>query len=220
MLKGKTLTPSNVLSFARVLLLIPIYRSLAQNTPEGNAWALAFMGLAVLSDFLDGYLARRLSQISDVGKVLDPLADKICIVSVSWFLASPIRDNAFPLWVLIIILIRETIVVAFGYLIYRRIGLVTTSNIWGKTTSTVLAALLIVYTLQIRHVPPWLATWLPPQLDRFLLWLSLSFMLVSTITYARRFYQLMSQHKNLTYNSGVLTPNQEGPQAPPNGSEN
>jgi len=220
MLKGKPLTPSNVLSIARVLLLIPIFRSLSLNTPAGNAWALLFMGLAVLSDFLDGFLARRLGQISDLGKVLDPVADKICIISVACFLASTARENPFPLWFLITIMAREVLVVGFGYLIYRRCGIISTSNIWGKTTSIVVAALLIVYTLQIRHVPPGLAAWLPPKLDQFLLWLSASFLLVSTLSYARRFYLLLSSQRNATYQSGILRAGSKQTQVPQNGPGN
>jgi CDP-diacylglycerol--glycerol-3-phosphate 3-phosphatidyltransferase len=190
MLQGKALTPSNALSVVRIVLIFPIFQSLSQNTPSGNAWALGFMGLAVISDFLDGFLARRLGQISDLGKILDPLADKVCIVSVCWILASPVRNNPIPAWFLVTVLIREVFVVGTSYIILRRKGFVVTSNIWGKTTSTVIALMLIVYVLQIEALPAGIPG-SPEQLEQFLLWLSLSFLAVSTTTYGIRFYNLM-----------------------------
>ncbi len=202
MLKGKTITPSNVLSIFRVLLLFPVYQGLSQNTTFGNLWALVFMALAVLSDFLDGFLARRLGQISDLGKILDPVADKICIVSVCLMLTSANRSNPLPHWFLFTIILRDVAVLLCGYLIYHRRAVVATSNIWGKTTSVIMAAMLIVYVMQVEEPP--LAPWLPAGLSEILLWLALSFMIVSTGSYAWHFYQMMSERKNLSCNSSVL----------------
>jgi CDP-diacylglycerol--glycerol-3-phosphate 3-phosphatidyltransferase len=209
----KMLTPSNLLSLSRVLLLAPIFLALSQNTRPGNLWALFFMGLAVLTDYFDGYLARRLNQVSDLGKVLDPVADKICLISVGLFLSSGVRANPLPLWFFLLLLARDSAIVAFGYHVYRRVGVISTSNIWGKTTSGVLATLLIVYTMQYQHNPPWLL-WLPARIDEFILWLALSFLLVSTVTYARRSYLLLTQSKSVNYKSRVFSAGPGAPQAP------
>jgi CDP-diacylglycerol---glycerol-3-phosphate 3-phosphatidyltransferase len=190
MLQGKALTSSNALSFVRIVLIFPIFQSLSQNTPAGNVWALGFMGLAVISDFLDGFLARRLGQISDLGKILDPLADKVCIISVCWILSSPVRDNPIPAWFLVTVLARDAFVVGTSYIILKRKGFVVSSNIWGKTTSTVIAFMLMIYVLQIDSLPAGIPG-SPEQLEQFLLWLSLSFLVVSTTTYGYRFYTLM-----------------------------
>jgi len=217
MLKGKTLTPSNVLSLFRIFLLVPIYQGLSQNTVSGNTWALFYMILAVMSDFLDGFLARRLKQVSDLGKVLDPLADKVCILGVCLILTLPVRDNPLPFWFLLVILVREIGIVSGGYLIYRRSKLIVTSNIWGKSASAILSSLLISNALQFEPASPWLS-WSNCQ---FLLWLSLSFMLVSTISYARRFYLLLGKRKGIAH-TGILNANggRESNQAPPDGGKN
>lgn len=199
MLKGKVFTASNALSMFRVLLLIPIYLGLSQNTTRGNIWALCFMSLAILSDFLDGYLARRLGQISDLGKILDPFADKICLIGVCLILASPARANPIPLWFLAVLFGREIVVLIGGYFIYRRQDLIMTSNIWGKSTSTVLAFTLVAYVVRLEPESAWLA-WLN---YRSLLWLSLSFLLVSTVTYGWRFLQAWSG-RNRVVQSGFL----------------
>lgn len=188
MLKTKTLTISNVLSLLRVMLLVPIFQGLSQNTPVGTAWALFYMFIAVLTDFLDGFLARRLDQISDLGKVLDPLADKICIFGVALILTVPIRENPLPTWFLLVIMVREIGILGGGYFIYRRQGIVLTSNIWGKSTSTIIAAMLFSYVINFKPASPWLA-WMN---YRFLLWLSVSFIIVSALSYTWRFLKLLN----------------------------
>jgi CDP-diacylglycerol--glycerol-3-phosphate 3-phosphatidyltransferase len=215
MSKIPILTVSNLLSVSRIFLLAPIFWVLSRNTPSGNVWALFFMALAVLTDFLDGFLARRMGQVSDLGKVLDPVADKICLISVGLFLCSPHRANPLPPWFFILLIARDVAVVGLGYYLYRRVRIITTSNIWGKTTSGVLATMLIIYTLQFHHNPPFLS-WLPSRLDQFVLWLAFSFMLVSTLSYARRFYRLLAQGKGTAYRSRVLNAGGGAPQTPRN----
>jgi CDP-diacylglycerol--glycerol-3-phosphate 3-phosphatidyltransferase len=203
MIAGKVMTPSNFLSLSRLILLLPIYSLLRQNTPSGNLWALVFMAVAVVTDFLDGFLARRLNQISDLGKVLDPVADKICIVAVVAILSSPQRENPLPFWFLLVIIIRDAAILLGGYLVYRRIRFVTSSNIWGKSTSAVLALMLIVYVMQTNEDGTLLA-WLPDRSESFMIWLSLCFMTVSTVSYARRFYQLWGARRKFPRKAGVF----------------
>jgi CDP-diacylglycerol--glycerol-3-phosphate 3-phosphatidyltransferase len=199
-------------------LLIPILQALSKNSMSGNAWALFFVTLAVISDFLDGFLARRMGQISELGKVLDPIADKICLIAITWYLTTPARVHPLPLWFLLTVVLRDIAVVGTCAIVYRRNGIVLMSNIWGKTTSTLLAATLIVYILEVQNAPAWLA-WLTPNLNHFLLWLSLTFLAVSTWSYGRRFYLIMTDRSGEKYPPPILrTPRQ--PQAHENGSTN
>ncbi len=201
MWKRKALTASNALSLFRIVLLVPIYHALSQNTTKGNLLALFLIILAIISDYLDGFLARRLGQITDWGKVLDPVADKICIFFVCLFLALPGRENPLPIWFLGLYLIREIGIFAGGYMIYRRQGIVVKSNIWGKSTTTVLSLMLISYVLKLQPASIWLS-WLNYQ---FLFWLSFSFVIVSSVSYGWRFYRLMGEKKRVVQ-SGVLKP--------------
>ncbi len=193
------LTISNFLSIVRVMLIVPIFQSLSQNTPEGNAWALFYMTLAIISDFLDGFLARVLGQVSDLGKLLDPLADKICILSVTLILTLPIRENPLPLWFLAFLLFREITIITCGYLIYKRRQILVTSNIWGKSTSTAIALMLLSYIIELKPASIWLI-WLN---YNFLLWLSFSFIIVSAFSYGRRFYKLLTENGQ-TLSSGLI----------------
>jgi CDP-diacylglycerol--glycerol-3-phosphate 3-phosphatidyltransferase len=168
------------------MLLVPIFQGLSQNTHEGNAWALFYMVLAILTDFLDGFIARKLNQITDLGKLLDPLADKVTIIGVYLILALPIRESPLPFWFLLVLFIRDMTILTCGYFIYRKRKIVVKSNIWGKSTSTMLAAMLVSYVLNLTPTTPWLF-WIH---YKFLLWLALSFIAVSGISYGWRFYQL------------------------------
>ena len=67
----------NLLAIFRILILPFIFYFLAQDTHSGLIVALVLIALAVGSDVLDGYAARRLNQITDLGKILDPVADKL-----------------------------------------------------------------------------------------------------------------------------------------------
>ncbi|MDZ7343676.1 MAG: CDP-alcohol phosphatidyltransferase family protein, partial [candidate division KSB1 bacterium] len=76
-------TVSNLLSFSRIILLIPILLFLRENTPAGNYKAVGVMLLAAATDWFDGYFARRFHQKTDVGRVIDPVSDKICVGAVA-----------------------------------------------------------------------------------------------------------------------------------------
>ncbi len=76
-------TIPNVLSIFRVILIIPIINQLKLNTPESNFMAFILIGIAYLTDFLDGFLARTLKSTSKVGQILDPVGDKLLAITVS-----------------------------------------------------------------------------------------------------------------------------------------
>jgi hypothetical protein len=79
-------TLANILSIGRLLLLWPLFVYLRQGK-DANWYAMAVMGAALLTDMLDGLIARHFHQESDWGKVLDPLADKVWIGCLAVFLA-------------------------------------------------------------------------------------------------------------------------------------
>lgn len=138
-------TISNLFSFSRALLLLPILFYLHQNSPRGNAIALGFMLVAGATDWLDGYLARRLHQQSDFGRIVDPLSDKICVGGIAVYLAL-YRD--FPKWFLILILARDFTILIIALFMTVRVK-VPESNWPGKVAVTQLAVVLLVFALNI-----------------------------------------------------------------------
>lgn len=98
------LTLSRILAIPAILLLLVI--------PHGwAAWlALILFGAAGITDWLDGYLARRDNQVSMLGQFLDPIADKLLISAVILFLVSSGQISGLSVWPAVIILMREVAV--------------------------------------------------------------------------------------------------------------
>ena len=136
-------TIPNIISFFRLLLSIPVGFFLWKE----NYLALALViVLGISSDFLDGILARRLKQISEPGKILDPLADKlgIGVATIILYLKSQM-----PLWLVILIVGRDVAIMIGGLFYARKFKLVIPSNIIGKITTNVLAVTLVSYIFQV-----------------------------------------------------------------------
>lgn len=127
----RILTISNVLSLSRILGIPALWYILAHPHDIGSirlytALTLAFM---TLTDYLDGYLARKLGQETPLGQYLDPIADKIVIVSGLFLL---VNYREYPLWVAIFVAVREVIgTVGGGFLLIRR-NVLGKPNYWGK----------------------------------------------------------------------------------------
>jgi cardiolipin synthase len=101
----RILTVPNVITVVR-LCLLPVFLWLlfAQDDRANAAWLLAFLGT---TDFLDGYIARHFHQVSDIGKVLDPVADRLLLfVGVGGILI----DGSVPTWFAVAVLVREALV--------------------------------------------------------------------------------------------------------------
>lgn len=100
--RSRVWTLPNVISMLR-LLGVPLFLYLVL-VPEADWWALAVLMLAGVTDFLDGYLARRLDQMSPLGQILDPVADRLYILAVVIGLA--LRD-IIPWWVALSLPLRD-----------------------------------------------------------------------------------------------------------------
>jgi cardiolipin synthase len=101
----RILTVPNVITVVR-LCLLPVFLWLlfAKDDRANAAWLLAFLGT---TDFLDGYIARHFHQVSDIGKVLDPVADRLLLfVGVGGILV----DGSVPTWFAMAVLVREALV--------------------------------------------------------------------------------------------------------------
>ncbi|MBM7788027.1 CDP-alcohol phosphatidyltransferase family protein [Tenggerimyces flavus] len=112
----KVWTVPNILSFLR-LAGVPLFLWLVLG-PKEDGWAFIVLGIAGLTDYLDGQIARRMGQISTLGKLLDPFADRLYILAV--LVGLTIRD-IIPLWLVVIILARDAMML-IQILILRRFG--------------------------------------------------------------------------------------------------
>jgi cardiolipin synthase (CMP-forming) len=101
-------TVPNILSAARIAL-IPVFCWLSANE-RTRLWGIALFAVVVSTDWVDGYIARRTGQVTELGRILDPVADRLAIAAG---LVTFAVTGIFPLWAAVLILIRD-VVVLFG----------------------------------------------------------------------------------------------------------
>ncbi len=173
------LTISNLLSIVRALLVIPFVLVMLSDSPNARWWGLLLLGVAALTDKLDGELARRFGQITEWGKMLDPLADKIGMAVLAFVL---VHLKLIPLWLLVAILARDVLILAGGLYLKRKRGVVEQSNILGKWTVGVLAATMALAMVNVQGV-----------LMDGAIWLSVLMLTASLWMYAATFVRIVRQ---------------------------
>ncbi len=133
---------SNLISVSRMLLVFPTAYFLSQiNEIESYRIIviLFFLG-AYLTDLLDGFVARKLNQITELGKIIDPLADKVYVMMIVFQLFWMEEIPAFYFW---IIILRDVIIFVGGIFVSKFIGKVLPSNLLGKITVASIAVFLL-----------------------------------------------------------------------------
>lgn len=140
----KFITISNMLSILRIILVIPITLLLLNNVESNKYWAFGLGLIAILTDKLDGEVARRLNEVTEFGKMIDPLADKIAVASVGIVLTIL---NLLPLWFVIIIAVRDVLILLGGFYLKSKKGIVPQSNLQGKIAAGVISIVLILAIL-------------------------------------------------------------------------
>lgn len=136
----------NTLTTIRMILIVP-FVMIMQITPDGNGRfaALAIFIIASMTDFLDGYIARKNHLVTNFGKFMDPLADKLLVSAAMICLVSIDR---LPAWMVIIIISREFVISGFR-LIAADNGIVIAASWWGKfkTVSQMIMIILLIANL-------------------------------------------------------------------------
>lgn len=145
-------TVPNLITVARMALIVVFGFLLVA---EHDVWAIAVLAVAGFSDFLDGYLARRWNQQTELGRILDPAADRILTVVVVLGLA--LRE-IIPWWLVVVLLMRD-VMVGIALLVGRRRGGSTPSvTFLGKLATALLYVFLPLAYLAVVAFPSW--TWL------------------------------------------------------------
>ncbi|HNX98104.1 MAG TPA: CDP-alcohol phosphatidyltransferase family protein [Candidatus Aminicenantes bacterium] len=140
------LTLPNFLSLLR-LLLTPLILFLIFDFQEAYFLSLLLLYLFTVSlDFLDGFIARRMGQESELGRILDPLADKLLVLGV---LVALTLKAGFPIWLALLIGARDLLIMLASFLLYRRHRIVKTSILVGKVTFGTLSLLMFVYLVDL-----------------------------------------------------------------------
>lgn len=174
---------SNLLSMMRLGLTPFIFHSIIHRY---HLAALAIGGLAILTDVLDGYFARQLNQHTNLGKILDPIADKAIISSV--ILALILSGPGFPRWAFGIVIIRDVLIVIASIVLFHRTRTIGKSDWWGKCTTFFLSTALALYVLADSEL---LSLFSP----FYVLCVGLMFSFISVWSYSRRLFRVLQQNK-------------------------
>lgn len=142
-------TISNLFSLSRIFIVFPAVWFLFQRTENTDLIATGLLVIAAVTDGLDGYIARKFNQVSDWGKILDPLSDKICIITV---ILGLLWLDLLPLWFVLLVAGRDVLIFAGGIYFKKRVGYIPMSIPSGK-----FAVFFTGFTLlfAILKVEPW-----------------------------------------------------------------
>ena len=124
----------NFLSLLR-LCMVPVFAAVFfSGREDAHYWAAAVYALAFLTDIADGWIARHFNQITRLGRVLDPLADKLMTFTVIICITA---DGIIPVWAVVIFFLKEAAMGIGALSMYRKVDDVIPSNWLGKTSTGV-----------------------------------------------------------------------------------
>ena len=139
----------NALTMLRIALIPVVYYLLSVGTPKACMWAASLFGLAAITGFFDGYLARLKGLESITGKFLDPLADKLIVMGA---LVVLVGLGRIPVWLVVLVLSRELFINGLRTMAAAE-GIVIAAGLAGKYKTafqlTGLASLLIHYQYRV-----------------------------------------------------------------------
>ena len=182
--KEDLFTWSNLISLSRILIVIPVVY-LHYNNGQQITWTISTLILyGIISDYLDGFVARWTNQVSEWGKILDPVADKFCAFFLFLY---AVYIGIIPLWFFVIEIARDAVIVlGSAYIQYLR----------GKVAMAVMSGKISVNVLGLY----WLAAFFFPDaadVQFMLMGASLALMFYSFFDYLHRFNLI---RKGVEYN--------------------
>ena len=142
------MTTANKLTLLRIALIPVFLGVLYAGFPGCRYWALGIFIIASLTDTLDGYIARHYNQITNFGKFMDPLADKVLVMSaMCWF----VECGQMPGWALAIVLLREFAVSGMRLVAVEQGKVIAAA--WSGKVKT--AATMVCLCLMMLDIPNW-----------------------------------------------------------------
>lgn len=172
----------NILSSIRICLVPVFVMVYFYESSSIKIYAAAVYAIASATDFLDGYIARKYHLISNLGKILDPIGDKLMTLSV---LTCITLDRVIPVWAVLAALIKEILMLIGGAIIRKKEGgYIPSSNIIGKT-STVVFFVVCVTLMLFRGIPERIAA--------TLITACIVLMLIALISYVNTFVNIMKK---------------------------
>lgn len=137
----------NAITVGRFVIYLPAFYFLLAGKFYYVVIALAI--IAALADGLDGYLARRLGQETEFGRILDPILDKIMIGGTALIIALKLNG---PVWLVVLVIAKDILIVTGGAVALGKSARAMPSNFWGKLAA---ASLVFVFVAFMLRFPLW-----------------------------------------------------------------
>ena len=137
---------------------------------------LLFLIFIIITDFADGIVARRTDKVSDFGKALDPISDKIVIIGLFIYL---VINSEFPIWYIAMLILRDLSLSYVSLLVKRKSSIMPQTNVPGKIAINFIALMIIAWFMEWEDV------------KMFAFWSSIIFLLYSTIVYIKDYYNIL-----------------------------
>lgn len=166
----------NLLTVTRVLPIPAIYFCLRQRAPFYEGVALALIVVALATDFLDGYVARRQGLKTRLGLILDPTADKLLISSLAVMGA---LFKGLPAWMAAVVVGKDALVFTGAGVLFVRRGLVLPADRWGRGTTLVASVGFILYFVS------------PSPYSVYAVGCVVGCIALSAVAYSRKFFHLL-----------------------------
>ena len=178
MVRDTVLTLSNLISLSRILIVVPVVYLHQKNDLQINNLIISLIIYGVVSDYLDGLIARLTNTISEFGKIADPIADKI---SAGLLFIYTVYLGWVPLWFMVLFATRDTLIITGSSLIRRKFGKVAMAIMSGKISVNILS----LYWISVFFFPEWI------EVQFWLMWESVAIMTYSFFDYMHRFRLIM-----------------------------
>lgn len=136
----------NLVSIFRILF-IPIVFFLFEDINSHRWYIITLIILFALFDNLDGYLARKLNQVTELGKIIDPLVDKLFIITITILLY---LHKLLPFWFIVIVILRDLLIMSVGFILLKKIERVPASDFIGKLTVGAIGVIFIFSLLNFQ----------------------------------------------------------------------
>jgi len=176
----------NKLTVLRVVM-VPFFVAFMLYPLAGGASkyiALALFCIASFTDFLDGHLARKHNLVTNFGKFMDPLADKLLVCSALICL-TVVQNDQLPTWIVLIIIAREFIISGFR-LVASDNGIVIAASYWRKFKTVSHMTMIIMLILNVANPIYQMVTWV-------VVWVGLALTVISLVDYVWKNKQVLTQ---------------------------
>ena len=129
-------------------MIIPLAYLLLYHFTEQKTLIIILMVAMYVTDLLDGYIARKLNQVSELGKIIDPLADKAAIIVITVII---FINGLLPVWFFTIIVLRDILILVFGLYLEKTRNITLMSNFWGKAAVFCIGVILLLTVINFEY---------------------------------------------------------------------